>query len=189
MDLWRNHMPKGMMLKSEGFASNLSAPDGGSSLKDYCQTFGVPYADEGLPIPLDSFIAYADWFTAKHVPALEDKMVQRVDRRGRGFLLTLETGEQVEAENVILAVGITWFPVLPDQLASLPTSLVSHSYDHRTVDQFAGKRVVVIGAGASAINLAYELNEVGSEAVLVVRGNQVEYHDLPSQGPLRPSTS
>ena len=24
---WRDHMPKGMMLKSDGFASNLSAPD------------------------------------------------------------------------------------------------------------------------------------------------------------------
>src|SRR5471032_2387985 len=36
MDTWRSHMPEGMMLKSEGFASNLSAPDRVSTLKDYC---------------------------------------------------------------------------------------------------------------------------------------------------------
>lgn len=181
MDLWRNHMPKGMMLKSEGFASNLNAPDARSSLKHYCELFDIPYADEGVPIPLSDFVAYADWFTARHVPTLEAKMVTNLELEGNDFLLTLETGERVKAEYVVLAVGITWFPYLPQELASLPNALVSHSYDHRTVDQFANKRVIVIGAGASAVNLAYELNEVRSDVSILVRGSEIEYHVPPSE--------
>ena len=30
---WRAHMPKGMQLKSDGFASNISSPDPHSTLK------------------------------------------------------------------------------------------------------------------------------------------------------------
>ena len=33
---WRDHMPKGMLLKSDGFASNLSSPDPASTLKAWC---------------------------------------------------------------------------------------------------------------------------------------------------------
>lgn len=33
MSTWRDHMPRGMHLKSEGFASNLSAPDRRSTLE------------------------------------------------------------------------------------------------------------------------------------------------------------
>ena len=36
MTSWRENMPKGMMLKSDGFASNLSAPDAQSTLKAWC---------------------------------------------------------------------------------------------------------------------------------------------------------
>ena len=181
MDLWRNHMPKGMMLKSEGFASNLSAPGGKSRLKDYCRIHGIAYAEQGLPIPLDDFIAYADWFTARHVSNLTEEMVTRLERHGAGFLLTLEDGARVAAQNVVLAVGITWFPVVPKEVSHLPSSLVTHSYDHRVVDQFVGRSVVVVGAGASAVNLAYELNEVGAGVSLLVRGQEVEYHAPPEE--------
>ena len=32
---WRAHMPKGMQLKSDGFASNISSPDHASTLKSW----------------------------------------------------------------------------------------------------------------------------------------------------------
>ena len=179
MDLWRSHMPKGMMLKSDGFASNLSAPDRHSTLNDFCQGHGKPYADQGLPIPLTDFIEYADWFRARHVPDVEETMVTRLDRTADGFLLDLDTGERLIADRVVLAVGITWFAKIPAELSQLPSHFVSHSYDHRTVDQFKGREVVVVGAGASAINLAYELTEVGSSVRLLARSNQIEYQEPP----------
>jgi 2-polyprenyl-6-methoxyphenol hydroxylase-like FAD-dependent oxidoreductase len=37
MQFWREHMPEGMVLKSEGFASSLWHPHGALTLKEYCQ--------------------------------------------------------------------------------------------------------------------------------------------------------
>ena len=37
MDVWQRHMPKGMLLKSDGFASNLSEPDGSFTLEVFLQ--------------------------------------------------------------------------------------------------------------------------------------------------------
>jgi cation diffusion facilitator CzcD-associated flavoprotein CzcO len=36
MHAWSNHMPQGMHLKSEGFASNLYDPEGKFTLEAYC---------------------------------------------------------------------------------------------------------------------------------------------------------
>jgi thioredoxin reductase len=181
MDTWRAHMPKGMMLKSEGFASNLSAPGTASTLKSYCVQHGVPYADRGLPIKLSDFIAYADWFRARHVPNLEETQVVSLKKGADGFILQLESGETLAAGKVVLAVGVSWFSHIPDTLAHLPPAMVSHSYDHRTVDHFQGRDVVVLGAGASAINLAYELEQAGCSVQLLARGKKLEYNNPPSE--------
>jgi thioredoxin reductase len=187
MDLWRNHMPENMMLKSNGYASNLSAPDGAaSSLKRYCRLTGTPYGDLNFPIPRATFVAYADWFRARHVPMLEETMVTGLDRDGEDYILTLESGERVIAGAAVLAVGITWFAETPAALRALPPHAVSHSYDHVTVERFAGQDVVVVGAGASAVNLVYELREAGISSSLLVRGPVVEYHERPNPQALSP---
>ena len=51
-------MPEGMKLKSDGFASSLSAPADDSTLKAYCEHRDIPYHDTDLPVPLDVFNAY-----------------------------------------------------------------------------------------------------------------------------------
>lgn len=177
MDMWRNHVPKGMMLKSDGFASNLSAPVTGATLKDYCSARHIPYADKGFPIPVGDFVDYADWFRSKFVGHHDERMVADVAQTGDGYRLTLEDGAVFAADQVVLAVGITWFPTLPREFDGVSPALVSHSYDHRAVDQFAGRKVVVLGGGASAVNLAYELDLVGARATLLVRKEHVEFHE------------
>ena len=52
MEVWRRHMPKGMLLKSDGFASNLSDPAGSFTLKQFCQERGLAYDDTRTPVPL-----------------------------------------------------------------------------------------------------------------------------------------
>lgn len=180
MDTWRAHMPKGMMLKSEGFASNLNAPDGVSTLKSYCKQHGVPYADRGLPIKLSDFIAYADWFRSRHVPNLEETQVSSLKKSAEGFVLQLEFGETLLARKVVLAVGVSWFSHIPDTLAHLPGTMVSHSYDHCTVDYFKGRDIVLLGAGASAISLAHELKQAGCSVRMLVRSGELHYNTPPS---------
>ncbi len=76
MDSWRTHMPKGMMLKSDGFASNLSEPDGRMTLREFCQERGIPYNDTTIPVSLETFTAYGVAFTERIVPELETRWLR-----------------------------------------------------------------------------------------------------------------
>ena len=57
MDSWRSHMPEGMLLKSDPFASNLSDPQDFYSLARFCKEQSIPY-NEAEPVRLDTFCAY-----------------------------------------------------------------------------------------------------------------------------------
>src|SRR5580692_9850358 len=80
MDSWRAHMPKGMSLKSDGFASNLSDPDDRFTMEKFCAERGIPYAHTGIPVKLDTFTEYGLAFQERVVPELEDKMVASIER-------------------------------------------------------------------------------------------------------------
>src|SRR5579863_6516264 len=109
MQTWQTQMPKGMCLKSEGFASNLCDPDGRLTLRRYCAEQGIEYADIGLPVRLDTFTAYGVAFQRRFVPHLEAKMLARLERDTAGFRLLLDDGTAFAARRVVLAVGITHF--------------------------------------------------------------------------------
>ncbi|HEX3429676.1 MAG TPA: NAD(P)/FAD-dependent oxidoreductase [Rhizomicrobium sp.] len=176
---WREHMPASMMLKSDGFASNLSAPSEHSTLKAWCGEHGIPYANQGFPVSLETFLSYGTNFQKRYVPDAEEVMVDQVAEVGARFELTLASGERVSARNVVAAAGISSFPYIPLSLSHLPPHLVSHSYDHRTGESFRGRNVVVIGAGASAIDLAALLNDCGATVRIVVRAPFIEYNSVP----------
>src|ERR1700720_246027 len=75
MDSWLSHMPKGMSLKSDGFASNISDPEGALTLKKFCAEHGIDYGDTAIPVRLDTYSAYGLTFKERMVPELEEKMV------------------------------------------------------------------------------------------------------------------
>lgn len=179
LSTWAEHMPKNMVLKSDGFVSNLSAPTPDSTLKAYCGQRGLPYGDQAFPIPLDTFLDYAQNFRRRFAPMLEETNVVALDRAGDGFSLTLETGERLRAHNVVLAIGISWFAHVPEILARLPAEHVSHSYAHRDGSGFKGREVAVIGAGASAVDLAWLLHEQGASVRIVSRADTIEFNKVP----------
>jgi thioredoxin reductase len=179
LETWRRHMPRNMDLKSDGFASNLSAPAPDSTLKAYCARHGIRYGDQGLPVALDTFLSYAGAFQERFVPRLEQQNVARLSRGAGGFTVTLDDGERFAARNVVLAVGISWFAYTPPMLAQFSPDLVSHSFAHRDADRFKGKDVAVIGAGASAIDLASLLHETGANVRVIARTRAVDYNPVP----------
>lgn len=177
MQTWREAMPAGMHLKSEGFASNLRDGKGALTLAAFCAARGLPYADAGLPVPLDTFVSYALDFQSKAVPHLDPQQVVSVNREAGRFSLALEDGSTVSARRVVMAVGITYFRYLPPELAGLPRELVTHSGEHHDLSHFKGKSVTVLGAGASALDTAMLLHEAGAEVQLVARRSTIAFHD------------
>jgi thioredoxin reductase len=183
MDSWLQHMPKGMMLKSDGFASDIYDPERAFTLRQFCAEQGIEYADAGVPVRLETFGAYGLAFRDRMVRELEDKLVVSVDRAPGGFVLRLEDGETFQARRVVLAVGITHFEYVPENLAHLPPEFLSHSARHREVEPFRGRSVVVIGGGASALDLAGLLQEAGANVQLVSRRGELKFHSQPTGRP------
>jgi cation diffusion facilitator CzcD-associated flavoprotein CzcO len=183
MDSWLNHMPAGMHLKSDGFASNIHHPLGEFTLKEFCAGQGVEYADTESPVRLETFSAYGLAFRERMLPELEDKVLLNLERLDEGFLLHLDSGETVRARRVVLAVGITHFQHIPETLAELPKDVVSHSFSHPDPSKWNDQEVVVIGAGASAIGLAALLHEAGAHVQLVARQSALKFHSMPTGKP------
>ncbi len=179
MHTWLTQMPKGMRLKSEGFASSLYDPDSTFTLAAYCKEQGLPYADIGLQVPLETFAAYGLGFQKRFVPELENKLVVSVHRSCAGFQVRLGDGEVVTARKVVAAVGISHFGYVPPILAALPEKFVTHSSKHSTLDHFKGREVAVVGAGASALDLAALLHRAGAAVQVVARKPAIRFHDPP----------
>ncbi|MCW2910305.1 MAG: dimethylaniline monooxygenase [Actinomycetia bacterium] len=179
MHLWRASMPQGMFLKSQGFASNLSDPAAKLTLGAFSRVTERPYADYGLPVPLDTFVAYGQWFQSAAGLEVEEVLVTGVSPTGAGYELTLEDGETLRARQVVVAVGVEHFAYLPEQLAGLPSWACSHSSAHTDLAAFAGQRVTVIGAGQSALESAALLHERGAQVQIVMRKQHVVWNGTP----------
>jgi FAD-dependent urate hydroxylase len=179
MKLWRENMPQGMFLKSQGFASNLSDPDGACTLEAFCKATGRAYASYGLPVPLDTFVAYGQWFQAQRAPGLEETLVTRVTAKNGQFEVSLANGDVARARQVVLAVGVEHFAYLPDELTMLPESACTHSSAHTDLSAFRGQRVIVVGAGQSALESAALLHESGASVQVVSREPAVKWNGAP----------
>jgi cation diffusion facilitator CzcD-associated flavoprotein CzcO len=184
MDNWLNHMPEGMFLKSEGFASSIADPQDRFTLREYCRQAGRPYADIGSPVDIETFRGYGSWFQATAVPQAEPVNVELLERTpGDGFELLLYRGETARARRVVIACGLTHFPYVPPELRGLPAEMLSHSFDHRDLRRFAGRDVTVIGQGQSALETAVLLHEAGATARVVGRSSIVRWNGVPWVGP------
>src|ERR1700722_8285685 len=176
METWATQMPKGMLLKSEGFATSLYDPGRTFTFAHYCRERNVPYADLGVPPRLEDFVDYGREFQRSLVPHLEKVTVKSLEHDGSRYQLRFETGAHCLAQAVIVAVGISHFAALPKALSDLPGGLVTHTSQHHDLGAFKGRKVSVIGAGASAADVAGLLHETGAEAHLIARGSLIPFH-------------
>lgn len=179
MHTWRTAMPRGMRLKSDGFASNLSDPRGVFTLAQYCAEKNIPYSDMGNPmVDVETFIDYGLEFKRRYVNNVDERWVTQVRHGPQGFSLELNDGTQINAQQLILAVGITYFSHMPEELRGLPQELCSHSSDHTQLDKFAGSHVAIIGGGSSALDLAALLHRAGVEVEVIARAGEVRFHSM-----------
>jgi len=168
MSFWRNNMPRGMLLRSPWRATHLSDPDGALSLDTYAAAHGV---DPNERLPLDRFVAYGEWFQQNAVADIDRRTVRRIDAARDGFRLTLDDGETLDAERVIIATGLRNQEYRPLPFRDVPVTLASHTAAHPDLSVFRGKRVAVIGRGQSACESAALLAENGADVEIISRGD------------------
>jgi len=192
MRFWREQMPRGMFLRSGIEASNIAAPQRSLSIAAYEKAIRRKLTE---PLPVADFIAYGEWFQKQVVPNLDTRHVKNLARDGSGFGLTLDDGDRLYCQAVVLALGIGQFAQRPEQFVALPKELVSHTSDLADLSPFRRKRLAVIGKGQSALEYAALLHEQKADVQIVTRSGFIDY--LPPRwrlrlfrnltpGPLRP---
>ncbi len=185
MGAWRFNMPAGMRLKSEPYASDLSAPNPGFLARDYCNQAGEVYPERVNPLSREQFINYGTWFADELVPDIDETEVVSLSRvPGDGFLIRTANEETLKADKVVVATGIIPFAYVPPELSGLPPDLISHSSAHSNLEHFRGKEVLIVGGGSSALETAALLLEQGAAVRMIVRDNSVSW---PAPNPTRPT--
>ncbi|MFE0809662.1 flavin-containing monooxygenase [Streptomyces sp. NPDC058848] len=153
------------------------------------------YADFPMPeaYPLyprhSQFAAYlrsfAEWSGVReHVELRTEVTSVSQDAEGMWTVVSRDAEGAVASrrfEQVVVASGHHTEPALPDPLppgAESFAGTILHSLDYRTGADFAGRRVVVVGLGASAVDIAADLSRHAAETHLSVRRG---LHIVPKQ--------
>jgi putative flavoprotein involved in K+ transport len=92
-----------------------------------------------------------------------------------GFLVQTGTGQTLHAAGVVAATGSLGNPLVP----ALPgqdrfTGRLQHVASYRSPGDYAGQRVIVVGAGNSAVQVSYELAQVAT--VTLATRHPVAFH-------------
>ena len=147
----------------------------------------------GLPFPgdpdryphRDEVVAYLETYADRLEAEIRTSTrVTRVAAEGPGFTVHTAAGERLAASGVVVASGSFGNPHRPVLAGSESFGgQISHVADYRNPDPFVGQRVVVLGAGNSAVQVAHELAEKSTVTLARVREPQfvpqvVRGHDL-----------
>ncbi len=170
LDFWKMNMPRGMFLRS--------GPDWHLDARDVhtFETFvkmrqaAVPAAKlaqhEIRPVPLDTFLDYASWFMGQYDVTTHNAYVTHLAKENDEYVATLDDGEKIRAQNVLLGLGFTFFKHAPRELVEkLPPGSYTHTCDAVDLEFYRGKRVLLVGGRQSAFEWAALMNEKGAEEI------------------------
>jgi len=172
MSFWDQNMPKGMFLRSNWTATQIAGPGSSLTLEKFQAASSTSFS---LPVPLDRFVQYGRWYQQQAIPDLDRRKIARIEIDPNGFRVFPESGDAVGARRVIIAVGIGAFAWRPPELNGLPSSLVSHTSEHRDFEKFAGKDVLIVGSGQSALESAALLYEGGANVRVIGRATKIHW--------------
>jgi putative flavoprotein involved in K+ transport len=124
---------------------------------------GLPFpGDPGRYPGRDEVVAYLAQYVAHHgIEVRTSQRVTAVRSHGSHFLVRTTAGTAWSARRVINATGSFSSPYRP-KLPGLGrfAGQVLHSAEYELPEEFGGRRVVVVGAGNSAVQIAVELAAV-----------------------------
>ena len=129
----------------------------------YSSLPGMPFPGAPSAYPRrDEVVKYLEQYS-KHfeLPVQPNIRIVRVYRDSGGFRLLSENGMEFSTRAIVVATGAFSRPFIPN-IAGLHSleGMKIHSSSYRNVKPFVGKKVVVVGAANSALQIAYELAQV-----------------------------
>ncbi len=141
LGMWREHMPRRMLLRSHWWATNLSDPDREFGFARFCRE---SKNKNDYPVPLEVFVEYGLWFQQRAVPDVDETFVSSIARQRDQFHLTLADGREVQTKAVVMAIGPHPYANRLPECNGLRAGLVSHSSDHNDFGRFKGQDVIVM---------------------------------------------
>jgi hypothetical protein len=164
--LWRYENDNGLSGAYASLRTNVSR-----SRMEY-PSFAMPasYGDFPHHREMAAYLgAYADAYGLRATIRFR-ATVEHLERAADGrWEVTLDDGSERSYRAVVVATGLFWSP----SFASYPGSFegtVSHSHEYRIPAPFAGCRVLVVGAGQSAAEVAVEVSKVAERTFMSLRG-------------------
>ena len=121
----------------------------------------------GRWVARDDVVRYLEEYAGVH--QLELRLgtgVERLTRHGEGWALHLTDGAVMTAPNVVIATGFNNTPVSPNWPGAEGfTGELLHASHYRTGARYAGRDVLVVGAGNTGAEIAVDLVEQGAARV------------------------
>jgi hypothetical protein len=116
----------------------------------------------------DYLNAFADHFQLRPHIELQRKVTYVCPIEDNLWEVTFANGEQRVYKGVVMCNGHHWCKRFPEFQGEFRGEII-HSKDYKTPDQLRGKRVLVIGGGNSACDIAAEAGRIGAKSVLSLR--------------------
>ncbi|TQR13344.1 flavin-containing monooxygenase [Psychrobacillus soli] len=144
----------------------LFSPAGFSSLS------GLKFPGEQNRYPnRDEVVQYLkDYRRHFRLPVRTNHRVESVEKGGEGFIVRTMEGDIFQARTIINATGSFNNPFIP-RIAGQEEfkGLTLHSSEYKNSQRFLNQRVVVVGRGNSAVQIAVELSQVSQTSLAVLR--------------------
>jgi FAD-dependent urate hydroxylase len=185
MHTWRTRMPPDMLLRSDWDETSLSAPNDAGRIDVWAREVGEQRQN---PIPLQTFLRYADWFRGRFVRENDPSNVTELDRGGGTYRLATAAGEEFDARKVVLAVGVTAFSYAPPPFHEALGDGVRFAIDPQDYGAHHGRRVIVVGGGQGGLESAALAARAGAEVELILRSRLhwfAEREPYTPRGPVR----
>ena len=166
METWRTRMPPDMLLRSDWSETSLSAPGGAGTIDRWSSVTEEPRQE---PIPLQTFLRYASWFSESFVSEHDPSPVASVERTRSGFRVTSAGGDEVDVGKLIVAVGAVPFAYAPPPFDRVIGDGVRHATDLQDYAAYRSRRVLVVGGGQGGLESAALAARAGADVELIVR--------------------